>query len=103
MLKVQNTLGIQIGHLKGHAEGPPSIGALFVMVLITILRMRRPPSSIAPQKITFGEMRSTGVHGVLVYCTDYRCSHSLELSAERWPDAVAIVGHQVPLRVYSLR
>ena len=24
-----------------------------------------------PQKITFGEMRESGVHGVLVYCSDY--------------------------------
>jgi hypothetical protein len=42
------------------------------------------------QKIILGEMRSTGVRGVLVYCTDYRCSHSLELSAERWADEVRL-------------
>lgn len=28
-----------------------------------------------PQKITFAEMRSAGVHGVLIYCADYKCSH----------------------------
>jgi hypothetical protein len=28
-----------------------------------------------PQKITFGEMRSSGVRGVLVYCGDYHCGH----------------------------
>jgi hypothetical protein len=27
-----------------------------------------------PQRITFGEM---GVRGVLIYCADYRCSHSI--------------------------
>ena len=37
-------------------------------------------------KITFGEMRASGVRGVLVYCADYKCSHSIELSADRWPD-----------------
>jgi hypothetical protein len=35
------------------------------------------PAVTRPQKITFGEMRSTGVRGVLIYCADYRCSHSI--------------------------
>jgi hypothetical protein len=26
------------------------------------------------------------VAGVLVYCSDYKCSHSISLSADRWPD-----------------
>jgi hypothetical protein len=26
------------------------------------------------QKITFGDMRDSGVHGVVVYCSDYRCA-----------------------------
>jgi len=34
--------------------------------------------------ITFGEMREMGIRGVLVYCSDYRCSHSIALSADRW-------------------
>jgi hypothetical protein len=39
-----------------------------------------------PTKITFGEMREIGVRGILVYCADYHCSHSVALSADRWPD-----------------
>jgi hypothetical protein len=39
-----------------------------------------------PQKITFGEMRDMGVRGLLVYCADYRCSHSIAVSADQWPD-----------------
>lgn len=31
------------------------------------------------QKITLGEMRGSGVHGLLVYCSDYRCSHLVKL------------------------
>ena len=31
-----------------------------------------------PQKITFGEMRATGIRGLLVYCRDYKCSHMIE-------------------------
>jgi hypothetical protein len=36
-----------------------------------------------PEKIIFGEMRSGGgPTGILVfYCADYRCSHSIAMSA----------------------
>jgi hypothetical protein len=43
-----------------------------------------------PQKITCGQMRESGVRGVLVYCADYRCSHSLAISNDAWPDDVRI-------------
>jgi len=44
----------------------------------------------APPKITFGEMRETGVHHVLIYCRDHACSHHVEVSADRWPDHVRL-------------
>ena len=43
-----------------------------------------------PQKITFGEMRDMGVRGLLIYCADYRCSHSIAISADGWPDDVRL-------------
>jgi hypothetical protein len=43
-----------------------------------------------PMKITFGEMRTSGVRNLLVYCADYRCSHSIQMSADRWPDNVRL-------------
>jgi hypothetical protein len=43
-----------------------------------------------PQKITLAEMRSSGVRGLLIYCADYRCSHSIAISADRWPDDVRL-------------
>jgi hypothetical protein len=43
-----------------------------------------------PQKTTFGEMRSSGVRGLLIYCADYYCSHSIAISAELWPDDVRL-------------
>jgi hypothetical protein len=43
-----------------------------------------------PQKITFGEMRAAGVRSVLVYCSDYRCSHSIAISADDWSDDVRL-------------
>jgi len=39
-------------------------------------------------KITFGEMREMGLRGALVFCADYRCGHSVALSADRWADDV---------------
>jgi hypothetical protein len=42
------------------------------------------------QKITFGEMRASGVRDVLVYCRDHRCSHHIAISADRWPDDVRL-------------
>jgi hypothetical protein len=43
-----------------------------------------------PQKITFGELRDMGVRGLLIYCSDYKCSHSIALSADRWPDELRL-------------
>jgi hypothetical protein len=40
------------------------------------------------QKITLGEMRSTGLRGVLIYCADYKCSHYITAMADRWADDV---------------
>jgi hypothetical protein len=44
-----------------------------------------------PQKITFGEMRCNGgPTAVVVYCADYKCSHSMVMSADHWPDNVRL-------------
>jgi hypothetical protein len=43
-----------------------------------------------PQKITLGEVREMGIRGLLVYCSDYKCSHNVEISADRWPDHVRL-------------
>ena len=48
------------------------------------------PALTRQQKITFGEMRASGVRGLLIYCSDFRCSHSTTLSADRWPDDVRL-------------
>jgi hypothetical protein len=42
--------------------------------------------SARQEKITFAEMRTAGVRGILVYGSDYKCSHSLALMADQWPD-----------------
>jgi hypothetical protein len=38
------------------------------------------------QKITFDEMRESGVRSVVIYCADYRCAHSTTALADGWPD-----------------
>jgi hypothetical protein len=43
---------------------------------------------LAREKITLGEMRAAGVSGLPIYCSDYHCSHSTTISADRWPDDV---------------
>ena len=48
------------------------------------------PEVSRQQKITFGEMRASGVRGLLIYCSDFRCNHSTTLSADRWPDDVRL-------------
>jgi hypothetical protein len=42
------------------------------------------------QKITFGEMRESGVRGALIYCSDYKCSHHIAISGDQWPDDVRL-------------
>ena len=43
-----------------------------------------------PTKITFADMREQGVRGLLIYCADYRCSHSIAINGDRWPDDVRL-------------
>jgi hypothetical protein len=38
-----------------------------------------------PQKITFRRDARHG-RGVLIYCADYKCSHSVAISADQWAD-----------------
>jgi len=43
-----------------------------------------------PEKITFGEMREMGVRDLLIYCADYKCSRSITVNADQWPDDVGL-------------
>ena len=33
-----------------------------------------------------GHQCEMGVRGLLIYCADYRCSHSIAISGDAWPD-----------------
>jgi hypothetical protein len=42
------------------------------------------------QKITLAETRASGVRGLLIYCSDYHCSHWTAISGDRWPDEIRL-------------
>lgn len=54
------------------------------------LTTRKRKAVTRPQKITLGEMRASGVRGLLIYCSDYKCSHHVAISADPWPDQVRL-------------
>lgn len=66
-------------------------------------RRRRAPSHDAPEKITFGEMRQIGVRGALIYCADYKCSHSTRLGNRTDDQSGAAVGHRTAVGRQGLR
>jgi hypothetical protein len=43
-----------------------------------------------PVKITFGELRASGVRDVPVYCSDYKCSHHVKISGDAWGDEIRL-------------
>jgi hypothetical protein len=43
-----------------------------------------------PQKITLREMRDMGVRGLLIYCSNHHCSHSIQISADQYGDDVRL-------------
>src|SRR5437764_470107 len=53
---------------------------------IALIIRAKQADTTRPQKITLGEMREMGVRGLLLYCSDFSCSHSAEISAKRGPD-----------------
>ena len=58
-----------------------------------------------PQKISLAEMRASGVRGLLVYCSDYHCSHWIAISGDQWPDDVRLseVHGKAPDKSLALR
>ncbi|MEI9922595.1 MAG: hypothetical protein WDN50_02510 [Bradyrhizobium sp.] len=55
-----------------------------------------------PPKITFGEMRESGVRDVLIYCRDHRCSHHVETNADG-SDGRASFRHRAAFYLHRLR
>ena len=55
-----------------------------------------------PPKITFGEMRASGVRGVLIYWRDHRCSHHTETNGRLGRRCQAL-RHRTDFHLYALR
>lgn len=66
---------------------PQAVTREWLFRLRTVLgRIERMPGS----RRSPGEMRESGVLRVDVFCSDYRCSHSTNLPADRWPDHIRL-------------
>jgi hypothetical protein len=50
----------------------------------------KPVPELTRQKITLGQMRASGVRGLLIYCSDFQCSYWTAISGDRWPDEVRL-------------
>jgi hypothetical protein len=46
--------------------------------------MTRPPTT------TLGQLRASGVHGLLVCCADYCCAYSIGIDGDQWGDDVRL-------------
>jgi hypothetical protein len=92
------------GHLSSDsgvlAETPYSFKTRFENEKGTTLSARagtvRPPYE--PRR-----MREMCVRGVLIYCADYHCSHSVAMSADRWPDEMRLSDVRAAFRLQGLR
>ena len=42
------------------------------------------------QKITLGEMRTSGPTRLIVFCPDYKCAHSIVIDAGQWNDSIRL-------------
>ena len=69
--------------VRGPIESPTLIGFTSAAIGSVIGRCA---ATDRPTKITFADMRDQGVRGLRIYRADYRCSHSIAISGDRWPD-----------------
>jgi hypothetical protein len=42
------------------------------------------------QKITLGQMRQSGARRLHVFCGDYKCSHSVVIDTDCWPERLRL-------------
>ena len=42
------------------------------------------------EKIRLGQMRESGIRGLLIYCRNHKCNHHVVISADHWADQVRL-------------
>jgi hypothetical protein len=98
--------------LRRHLESSPSYSAdwrvvhrkpqnLAASFLLSRRNHRACPPIQRPQKITFAEMHASGVRGLLIYCSDYRCSHWTAISGGRWTDGARLSDSEPPYTCHA--
>jgi hypothetical protein len=73
-----------------YAHGRPRPQAVAASLPIKSAQSCAMSAPARPTKITFAEMRTAGVRGVLIYCSDYHCSHWVAISGDRWADDIRL-------------
>ena len=60
---------------------------------------------VRQQKITLGEVRAMGIRRLLVYCSDYKCSHNLRSAPinGRITSGFPILSRYSPVRLAGLK
>ena len=43
-----------------------------------------------PQSTTLGDLRASGVHGLLICCGDDCCEYSIRIDTDQWPDSTRL-------------
>ena len=43
------------------------------------------------------------MRGLLIYCADYQCSHSIAISADQWPDYLRLSDLEPPVHLPGMR
>ncbi len=56
------------------------------------MHSRLPTPARRPQKITFADLRASGIRGLLIYCSEYHCSHWTAISGDQWLGEAVILG-----------
>jgi hypothetical protein len=67
-----------------------SAGRRLSVDLTAIAKEEQRTMAVREQKITLGEMRSSGPRRLLVYCGDYRCAHSVIINSDQWSDDIRL-------------
>jgi len=59
-------------------------------IFILAVTLGRISCMLVEQTITLGQMRQSGAGRLHVFCGDYKCSHSVVIDADCWPESLRL-------------